>query len=106
MSEDGNHVFVSRRVEVVHLVTFVEDVSHHLRGWCVDDGRGDDVGHVAVVLVFGDAEFGIGVELAYACQMDVSAICILSVLASDIIDHSDSTHLNMVIRTDFSAASP
>lgn len=73
VSEERDHILVCLCVEMMHLVSLVEDVCQHIRGRRVDDGGADDVGHVAVVFVFGYIERLVGVELADGGEVDVAA---------------------------------
>ena len=38
VSKYGYHILVSVGIEMMHLVSFVDDISHHVGGWCIDDG--------------------------------------------------------------------
>lgn len=73
MGKHRDHVLVGILVEVVHLVALVEDVCHQVWWWSVDDGRRDDIRHVAKVFVFGQLKLGVGVELSDRSQVDIAA---------------------------------
>jgi len=73
MSEDRNHIFVGFPVKVMHLVPLVEDVCHQIRRWRIDNGRGDDIGDVAEVVVLCDAELRVRIELPDSREMDITA---------------------------------
>jgi hypothetical protein len=51
--EDGDHVFVCVRVQVVDMVALVQHVRYHFGFWHVCNRRRYDIRHVSVILVFG-----------------------------------------------------
>jgi hypothetical protein len=51
--EDGNHVFICVRIQVVNVVALVQHVRYHFGFWHVCNCRRYDIRHVSVVLVFG-----------------------------------------------------
>lgn len=60
-------------VEVVDLVATGQQVGYRGRRGLVDDGRGDHVGDVAVVVFRRDVELGVRVEASQGGEMDVTA---------------------------------
>ena len=73
MSEHGYHILFSIVVEMVRLVALVQDISHHLWWWRIDNGRRDDVGHVAVVPILGYSQFRIRIKLANSRKVNISS---------------------------------
>lgn len=71
MSEHRDHVFLGIVIEVVRFIALVQNISHHLWRWRIDDCGGDDVGHVPMVPVLGYPQLGIGVKLADRSKMDI-----------------------------------
>jgi hypothetical protein len=59
-------------IQVMNLVSSGKEVGHSLRRRLVDNGRGDDICHVPVVIRNRNFEFGIRVESADSCQMDIT----------------------------------
>lgn len=71
--EELEEGFVGVVVEVVDLVAPREEVGDGTGRGLVDDRRGNDVDHVAVVMLDGDVEFGLGVEAAEGREVDVAS---------------------------------
>jgi len=71
MSENGDHVLIGRWVEMVDLISLVDDISHHIRGRRVDDCRRDDIGHVSEIFVLGNVQLLVGEELSYGSQVHI-----------------------------------
>jgi hypothetical protein len=67
MSEEGYHVFVGFRIEVVYLVTLVDDICHHVWRRCVDYGGRHNIRHVSVILVLWNVELLVTEELTHSC---------------------------------------
>ena len=70
--EHRDHVFVSIWVQMVDLVAFVEHISHHHRRWCVYNRRAHHVGHVPMIVVLGNAQLFVAVELTDSTQMHIA----------------------------------
>lgn len=52
MGKHRNHVLIGVTVEMVSLVTPIENIGHVVWWRRIDDGRRDDISHVAMVSVF------------------------------------------------------
>ena len=72
VTEHWYHVFVSLRIQMMHLVAFVEHIAHK-RWWrSVHDRRRNHVRHIPMVLVLGYAVLFSRVELSHCTQMHIS----------------------------------
>lgn len=60
-------------VKMMDLISPGEQVRDGLWGWFIGDRGTDDVGHITVVELCRDSEFGAAVEAAESCKMDISA---------------------------------
>ena len=70
----GDHALLRLIVKVVHAVALVQHVCQQIRRRSVDNGRRDDVGHVAEVLVLSNTKLGVGVELPDSGQMHIATM--------------------------------
>jgi hypothetical protein len=59
---------------MMNFVALVEDICHRVRRRGVDNGRGDDIWHISVILMLWDAQFRIGKELTYCRKMYIATI--------------------------------
>ena len=60
-------------VQMMDFVALVKNVSHHFWWRCVHNGRGDDVRHVSMILVFGNPQFRVRVELSDSGKVHVAS---------------------------------
>ncbi len=72
MSENWNHVLFGLFIEVMHAVSFVEDIPQQLRGRSVDNGRRYHIRHIPVILILVNLEFGMRVESAKGPKMNIA----------------------------------
>lgn len=72
MSKNRNHILVRIGIQMVDLVPFVEKICQHFRGWCVYNRGGYNIGHIAIVLVFGYPESRVRIELPNCCQVNIA----------------------------------
>jgi hypothetical protein len=57
---------------MVDFVAPVEDITHHLCWWGVNNSGGNNIRHISVVVVLWYAEFGVRVEPTDGCKMDIA----------------------------------
>lgn len=69
--EEVHEGLMSVVVKMVDLVSPCEQVRDGLWGWFVGDCGADDVGHVTVIELRRDSKFGVAVEAAESCKMDI-----------------------------------
>lgn len=62
------------RIKVMYLVPLVQNVCHHVRRGRVDDRRGNNVRHVSKVLVLGNHELLVAIELANCGKMNIATV--------------------------------
>ena len=57
---------------MVDLISLVQHICHHVWRRCIDNGRRNDIGHVAMILVFRYTNFLWRIELSYSTQVYVT----------------------------------
>jgi hypothetical protein len=57
---------------MMDLVALIDDICHHIWRRGVDYGGRHNVWHVSVILVLGNVQFLVAVELTDSCQMNVT----------------------------------
>jgi hypothetical protein len=72
VSEDRDHVFIGISVKVMYLIPFVEQISKGVRRRCIGYCRRNYVRHVAMVTIFWNTKFRVGVKLANGAKMDIT----------------------------------
>ena len=56
----------------MNLIALVEHIDHEIGRWPIRDRGSSDIGHVAEILVLGEIEAWVGVELANGGEVDVT----------------------------------
>jgi hypothetical protein len=64
---------------MVDCVALVKHVRDDLGLGHVGNSRGDHIRHVSVISIFGDIQFGIGIELPNGGQINITAEAMISI---------------------------
>lgn len=72
--ENGDNIFISIGIHMVHPVAFVEHVRYHFGFWRISNGRGNNIWYISVIPILGKIKFRIRKELSDGRQMYVATV--------------------------------
>jgi hypothetical protein len=70
--EDRDHILIGILIQMMDLISPVENICKHISRRGVDNRTGDDVRHVSMVAIFRNAEFLVREKLANGTKMHIA----------------------------------